>query len=114
MQSIAWSLLMMVLVLALIPLVLWVVKRVQTIRPAGAQSQLEILAQLPLGARERVVMVRMQGRVLVLGATAQQISLLAEADAASFAPAVEVAPHGGFSTLLKTLSSAAQQHRRQP
>jgi len=76
MQSMAWSILMLLMVLALIPLVLWAMKRLQTIRPAGAPRQLEIVAQLPLGPRERVVMVRVKDRVLVLGATTQQVTLL--------------------------------------
>jgi len=107
MQSMAWSLSMMVLVLALIPLALWALKRMQTIRPAGAQRQLEIVAQLPLGPRERVVMVRMQDRVLVLGATASQINLLAEGDARDFPQ--PAAPTGGlppgFAGMLKNLTS---------
>ncbi len=116
MQSMAWSLLMMLFVLALIPLVLWVVKRMQTIRPAGALRQLEIVAQLPLGARERLVMVRVQGRVLVLGATAQSINLIAEADATEFPvpPAATNNPQAGFAALLKNLSSGAAAQRRQP
>jgi flagellar protein FliO/FliZ len=79
MQSTTWSLLMLVVVLALIPASLWVMKRLQTLRPGGAARQLEIMDQLPLGPRERVLLVRVQGRVLVLGATAQQITLLGEA-----------------------------------
>ena len=106
MQSMAWSLLMTLLVLASIPLVLWLVKRVQTIRPAGAVRQLELLAQLPLGARERVLLVRVQGRVLVLGATAQQITLLGEGDAANALAAPAASPAGdGFAALLKTLAA---------
>ena len=76
-----WSLLMLAVVLALIPGSLWVMKRLQTLRPGAATRQLEILDQLPLGPRERVLLVRVQGRVLVLGATAQQITLLGEAGA---------------------------------
>eukprot|EP01034_Spumella_vulgaris_P030067 gene30067-37223_t len=70
---------MLVVVLALIPASLWAMKRLQTLRPGGAARQLEIIDQLALGPRERVVLVRVQGRVLVLGATAQQITLLGEA-----------------------------------
>lgn len=79
MQSTSWSLLMLVVVLALIPASLWVMKRLQTLRPAGAARQLEVIDQLALGPRERVLLVRVQGRVLVLGATAQQVTLLGEA-----------------------------------
>ena len=80
MQSLAWSFLMLLLVVALIPAALWLVKRVQTLQPAGGARQLELLAQLPVGPRERVLLVRVQERCLVLGATAQQITLLGEAD----------------------------------
>ncbi len=80
MQSTSWSLLMLVVVLGLIPASLWVMKRLQTMRPGGgAARQLEVIEQLPLGPRERVLLVRVHGRVLVLGATAQQVTLLAEA-----------------------------------
>ena len=86
MQSTSWSLLMLVVVLGLIPASLWVMKRLQTLRPAGAARQLEVVDQIALGPRERVVLVRVHGRVLVLGATAQQVTLLGEADGP--APAV--------------------------
>ncbi|MET0311183.1 MAG: flagellar biosynthetic protein FliO [Burkholderiaceae bacterium] len=105
MQSIAWSLMMLLVVLAMIPAAMWVLKRIQTIRPAGQARQLELIAQLPLGARERVVMVRAQGRVFVLGATTQQVSLLAEVDAAAAladAPAPMQAPQG-FAQLMDNL-----------
>ena len=83
MQSIAWSLLMLVLVVATIPAALWIMKRLQTLRGnllqrGGAPAPMEILGQLHLGPRERVVMVRVPGKVLVLGATAGQINLLVE------------------------------------
>jgi flagellar protein FliO/FliZ len=110
------SLLMLLLVLALIPAVLWVVKRMQTLRPAGAFRQLEVLEQLPLGTRERVVLVRVHGRVLVLGATAQQLSLLAEIDGAGLAahvaaaqPAAFPSPAASFAALLGKLHKPDSQ-----
>ena len=80
MASTAWSLLMLLLVLAAIPAVLWTLKRVQTFRVPGTQRQLEVTAQVALGARERVVMVKVDGRTLVLGVTPQQVTLLTETD----------------------------------
>lgn len=112
MQSMAWSLMMLLLVLAMIPAVLWVVKRLQTIHPYGAPRQLEILSQLALGPRERVLLVRVQGQVLVLGATAQQITLLAQGDAqAAQTPLTPTAggPGAFASTLFKALGAPAQQ-----
>lgn len=72
---------MLFVVLALIPLVLWLLKKLQTLRLPGSVRTLEIAGQLPLGARERVVMVRLNQRLLVLGVTPQQVTLLTEADA---------------------------------
>ena len=80
MASTAWSLLMLLLVLALIPLVLWTLKRVQNFQPGRGPRMIELACQLALGARERVVLVRVQDRLLVLGVTPQQVTLLAEAE----------------------------------
>ncbi|WP_427911994.1 flagellar biosynthetic protein FliO [Ramlibacter sp. MMS24-I3-19] len=98
MLSTAWSLLMLLVVLAAIPLALWAVKRLQTLQPGRGPRPLAVAAQLPLGARERVVLVRVQERLLVLGVTAQQITLLGEADPAAMPPA-PAAPD--FGSLLK-------------
>lgn len=105
MASTAWSVLMLFVVLGLIPLVLWTLKKVQTFRPASARA-LELAAQLPLGARERVVVVRMGGRLLVLGVTPQQVSLLAEADASDLPPAGATAANPGFSSLLRNVAAS--------
>jgi flagellar protein FliO/FliZ len=78
MGSTMYSLLMLALVLAAIPASLWVMKRLQNIRPASAPRLMEITSQVALGPRERVVVLRIPGRELVLGVTAQQITLLAE------------------------------------
>ncbi|CAN5610984.1 flagellar biosynthetic protein FliO [soil metagenome] len=116
MQPMANSLLMLLVVLAMIPAVLWVVKRMQTLRPAGAFRQLEVMEQLPLGTRERVVLVRVHGRVLVLGATAQQVSLLAEIDGGSLAaevasaqPPAFASPAASFAALLGKLQKPANK-----
>ena len=78
MASLAWSFLMLVLVIALIPGSLWLLKRVQQIRPGGNQAPraMEVLAQLSLGPRERLVTVRVADRVLVLGVTAHSVTLV--------------------------------------
>lgn len=102
MASTAWSVLMLFVVLALIPLVLWTLKKVQTFRPGGARA-LELAGQLPLGARERVVLVRMNGRLLVLGVTPQQVSFLAEADASELPPADAEAVPAAFGKVLRNV-----------
>jgi flagellar protein FliO/FliZ len=103
MASTAWSILMLLLVLALIPLALWTLKRLQEVRLPGAGPRpLQIAAQLPLGARERVVLLRVQDRLLVLGVTAQQVTLLGEGDPSALPPApANAAPD--FARLLSGL-----------
>lgn len=110
MASTAWSVLMLLVVLAAIPLVLWALKRLQNYRPAGAPRHLEVTAQIALGARERVVLVRVHDRTLVLGVTPQQVTLLGESAEAAHAPlapqahpAPPVAP-AAFAGLLKNLT----------
>ena len=80
MGSLAWSFLMLLLVIALIPVSLWLVKRLQQLQAPGQARAMELLAQLALGPRERVVAVRVGRRVLVLGVSAQQVSMLVELD----------------------------------
>ena len=79
-----YSLLMLALVLAAIPATLWAMKRLQNLqglqkmRTGAAPPPLQVVSQLSLGPRERVVVLRMAHRELVLGVTAQQVTLLAE------------------------------------
>jgi flagellar protein FliO/FliZ len=74
------SLLAFIVVLAAIPFVLSLLKRAQTVRGSG-QSQLQLTAALSVGPRERIAIVRTGERWLVVGITAQAISLLTTLDA---------------------------------
>lgn len=62
-------------VLALIPLAVWLLKRLGA-APVQASAALRVVAQLPLGARERLVVVEAGERLLVLGVTAHAITRL--------------------------------------
>jgi flagellar protein FliO/FliZ len=104
--SLMTSLLWFVAILAMIPLVLWLLKRTP-IGGAGAHGVMRSVATLPLSANQRVVTLEVgQGearRWLVLGVTPQSITTLhtmaPQADApASIAP---VAPP--FAQLLGRL-----------
>jgi flagellar protein FliO/FliZ len=66
-------------VIALIPLSLWLLKRLQSHRTSGARS-ITVAGGLSLGPRERIVIIESQGRRWMLGVTAQSISLIAELD----------------------------------
>jgi flagellar protein FliO/FliZ len=65
-------------VLALIPAVLWLIKRFQQSLPHPRHRLLTLVGGLPLGPRERVVIVETEGRRWMIGVTSQNISVLAE------------------------------------
>jgi flagellar protein FliO/FliZ len=71
------SLLPMVLallfVLALVPVAMWLLKRMGGAAPAGVAG-MRVVAQLPLGPRERIVVVESGDRWLLLGVTAASIN----------------------------------------
>ncbi|RPH43745.1 MAG: hypothetical protein EHM87_12845 [Burkholderiales bacterium] len=80
------ALLAFVAVAALIPVALWVLKRLQGGTTGGARP-VTLAGGLTLGPRERVVVVEAEGRRWMLGVTGQSISMLAELD--RIAPAAE-------------------------
>jgi flagellar protein FliO/FliZ len=63
----------LVFVLALIPVAVWMLKRFGGGHPASAAG-MRVVAQLPLGQRERLVVVEAGERWLILGVTASAIS----------------------------------------
>ena len=83
-------------VVALIPLALWALKRLQA-GPAGASRPVVLVGGLSLGPRERIAIVEAQGRRWMLGVTGQSISLLAELDASE--PAARPAPPPGAARI---------------
>jgi len=99
----AWlGLVTLSLLVVLAAVVVWLFRR-------GAQSttvggQIQLLAAFPVGPRERLLVVRIQDRILALGHTPTHISLLAELD--DFEP---IANSGslpsGFAGQLMTLLS---------
>lgn len=116
MQSPLMSLLMTVTVIALIPLALWSWKRLQAGRGGGATRQMEIVAQLALGPRERVVLLRVQGQVLVLGATAHQVTLLGQAEQPAWTSPqpLPATPSGVVNDFAARLGRALGAAPRQP
>ena len=87
--SILPSLLAFALVIALIPAALWVLKRAQALRPAR-DGALQLVAGLALGPRERIAIVKVGQRSLVVGITAQTIPHLATLDKQITAAATDV------------------------
>ncbi len=66
-------------VLALIPIALWLLKRLQSSR-LGAPQSIAVTGGLSLGPRERIVIVESEGRRFMIGVTSHTISLISELD----------------------------------
>ena len=88
------------LVAACILLCGWLVSRLG-VRPARAGDVVRVIGSTRLGQREKVVVVEVRGRWLVLGVTAQQVACLSDLEAP---PAAEEAsarpPAQGFGPRL--------------
>ncbi|MGE0801598.1 MAG: flagellar biosynthetic protein FliO [Lautropia sp.] len=77
MTSALASFAVLVLVILAIPLVLWLVKRLSQL-PGSNQGPLAVAASLSVGPRERIAVVRVEDRWLLVGITAGSINTLAE------------------------------------
>lgn len=105
-----WSLLGMLLVVILILGAAYVVTRM--IARQGALSfggvaakgveELYVLRQIPIGRGERLVLVRLHERCLLLGTAQGSVSLLAELSAAEAEPWLNEPAGGDFLKLLHT------------
>ncbi|MCX4192944.1 flagellar biosynthetic protein FliO [Methylophaga sp. OBS1] len=69
----------LVLVLGCIVLVAWLLKRTTSFHTA-ANGKMKVIAGLPLGTRERAVLVQVGDEQLLLGVTPQQVNLLYKLD----------------------------------
>jgi len=67
-------------VVGLLLVTLWLLKRVAA--PRGAASAVKVLGAAPVGPRERVVLVEVAGKVLVLGVAPGRVNTLHTLDAA--------------------------------
>lgn len=63
-------------VLAVFLVLIWLLKRFQPGLTGGSGSVIKVVASLPLGARERLLLVDLQGQQLLLGVSPAGISLL--------------------------------------
>jgi flagellar protein FliO/FliZ len=88
-------------VIVLIPVALWLLKRLQIGTQAAGQA-VTLVGGLTLGPRERIAVIESQGRRWMIGITGQSISLLAElertdvAAPSASAPAAPAATPTGF------------------
>ena len=99
----AWlGLVTLSLLVVLAAVVVWLFRRGSQSTALGGQIQL--LATFPIGPRERLVVVRMQDRILALGHTPTHISLLTELDDFEPMPGNGNLPSGFASQLMTLLS----------
>lgn len=101
------SLAAFVAVILMIPAALWLVKRSQALRPGG-NGAMSVVAGLPVGPRERIAVIRVADRHLVVGITGQSMTLLATLDDWP-ADATPPAPGSPFSVLLDRVNKNARK-----
>lgn len=75
-ERILWALVSLLLTLLAIVACAWLLKRMQFGPMGQGQQAMKILAVLPLGSRERLLLVQVGHTQLLLGATAQAIHTL--------------------------------------
>ncbi len=85
MTSALGSFAVLLLVIAAIPFVLWMVKRLSQL-PGASSGPLTLAASLSVGPRERIAVVKVEDRWLLVGITAGSISMLAELPSAPTLP----------------------------
>ncbi|WP_341675310.1 flagellar biosynthetic protein FliO [Niveibacterium sp. SC-1] len=110
--GIASMLLGLLVVLALLYGLMYVLKRVQS--HGGAQSALRVIGGASVGPRERVVLVEVAGKVLVLGVAPGSVTALDQLPAEQFArtPADTSSPAAGKSAATDFASRLAEMLRK--
>ncbi|MDT3677611.1 MAG: flagellar biosynthetic protein FliO [Burkholderiaceae bacterium] len=106
------SLVALALILGALPLAAWLMRRA----PGGLAargSALAIVAAVPVGARERIALVRADRKWLVVGITGHSITTLVELDEPpqGIDPAATGPVAGGFGDVLRSLSNHATRRR---
>ncbi len=74
--NIATTILSLIMVIALILMLAWLMKRMRFSQISGQQGTLRVIKQLSLGQKERVVVVEVGGEQILLGVTPNNVSLL--------------------------------------
>lgn len=97
----------LIAVIGLILALAWVVKRLNVL--PGQRAGMQIVAVLPLGQREKAVLIQVGEQQMLLGVSSSQVSLLEKFDTPVIEP--RRAPEGAFANRLK---EAMQQRGRKP
>ncbi|MBV8211436.1 MAG: flagellar biosynthetic protein FliO [Burkholderiaceae bacterium] len=95
----------LLLVLALIPAAAWLLRRAGLAQPPSA-SGVRVVAQLPLGPRDRLVIVETGERRLLLGVSASGIRRLGTLPAGSQEPGAQPPPApASFAEIVRRLTT---------
>ncbi|MFJ4344787.1 flagellar biosynthetic protein FliO [Pseudomonas sp. NPDC089401] len=99
-------------VMACVLLFGWLASRIGA-RPSSAARLVQVVASTRVGQREKVVVVDVQGRRLVLGVTAQQVTCLSDLEAPAADPqaVVETAGRGFAQRLVEALKQGGPESR---
>ena len=95
----------LVLVVALIPAAAWLLRRAGLTQPASTAG-LRVVAQLPLGPRDRLVIIEVADRRWMLGVSPSGIRRLGTLPAGSEGDAPPPAQERGFSDIFRRLTSS--------
>lgn len=103
----------LVLVIGAIVVTAWVARRMLHLRP-GMNGQLRVLGGLSIGGRERVVLVQVGDKQLVLGVAPGRVQALHVMDqpvepASTDAAGVHAAPAPTFATVLRRFAGARRE-----
>ncbi|QID19737.1 flagellar biosynthetic protein FliO [Nitrogeniibacter mangrovi] len=98
----------LLVVVAVLVACLWLLKRISA--PRGGARGLRVLGATPVGQRERVVLVEVADKVLVLGVAPGRVNTLHTLDPSQLpglqAPAGPTPETGGFAGRLKQMMEA--------
>ncbi len=95
------------IVVGVLLICLWLLKRVAA--PRGSARGLRVLGAAPVGPRERVVLVEVGGKVLVLGVAPGRVNMLDTLQPdqlAALHASADTATPGGFAGRLKAMMEA--------
>lgn len=99
--NIATTLAALMLVLVLILFLAWLLKRLKLPGIQGGDAQMKILRQLPVGQRERIVLLQVGEEQMLVGVTQQNISMLSKLEQPL--PVEETLSGGEFANHLSKL-----------
>ena len=98
------------MVLAVIFALAWLAKRFN-VNGTGTGAGMRVVGALALGPKEKLLLVEVDGKRLLLGVTAQQISLLQTSDATSLPESAEQQP-GEFASKIQALLKMGPMHEK--